>query len=162
MMATIFGKAELNLGSGHLIGALLLTQFIGFPSAILYGKLTTRTGAKKAILLGIVGYIIIILYAWRMTDAWQFWVLASAVGLLQGGVQAISRSFYSILIPQEKAAEYFGFFAISSKFASILGPLLFAIIGDVTGSTRNSILSIVVFFILGGVLLLTVKEPKNA
>ena len=162
MMATIFGKAELNLGSGHLIGALLLTQFIGFPSAILYGKLATRTGAKKSILWGIAGYIIIILYAWQMTEAWQFWVLASAVGLLQGGVQAISRSFYSNLIPQDKASEYFGFFAISSKFASILGPLLFAVIGDITGSTRNSILSIVIFFILGGLLLLTVKEPKNA
>lgn len=162
LMATVFGKAELGLESGHLIGALLLTQFIGFPGSIFYGKLAEKLSPKKALLIGIAGYIAIVLYAWRMTETWQFWVLASAVGLLQGGVQAISRSFYSVLIPQEHASEYFGFFSISSRFASILGPLVFAVIGDLTGSTRNSILSISVFFIAGGIMLLTVKDPKNA
>ena len=103
-----------------------------------------------------------VLYAWKMTEAWQFWVLAGAVGLLQGGVQAISRSFYSLLIPQEQASEYFGFFSISSRFASILGPLMFALIGDITGNTRNSIISISFFFIAGGIILLTVKDTENA
>lgn len=162
MMATVFGKAELGLGSGHLIGALLLTQFIGFPGSILYGRLAAKVGPKRSLLIGIAGYLAIVLYAWRMTESWQFWILAGAVGLLQGGVQAISRSFYSVLIPQEHASEYFGFFSISSKFASILGPLIFALIGDVTGSARNSILSISVFFVAGGVMLLFVKDPDYA
>lgn len=161
MMATVFGKAELGLDSSHLIGALLLTQFIGFPGSIYYGKLATRLGSKKMLLIGLGGYIAIVLYAWRMTETWQFWILAGAVGLLQGGVQAISRSFYSVLIPQEHSSEYFGFFSISSRFASILGPLMFALIGDITGSTRNSILSISVFFIAGGIMLLTVKDPEH-
>jgi len=162
MMATIFGKAELGIGSGHLIGALLLTQFVGAPGSVMYGKMAQRTGSKNALLIGIAGYIAIILYAWRMTQPWQFWVVAAAVGLLQGGVQAISRSFYSVLIPREKASEYFGFFSISSRFASILGPLVFAVIGDVTGSTRNSIVAIAVFFAVGGILLLTVRDGENA
>ncbi len=161
MMATVFGKAELGLTSGHLIGALLLTQFIGFPGSIYYGKLATRIGAKKSLLGGISAYTLIVFYAWRMTEAWQFWILAGAVGLLQGGVQAISRSFYSVLIPKEHASEYFGFFSISSRFASILGPLLFAIIGDLTGSTRNSIVAISIFFITGGFMLFTVKDPEH-
>lgn len=162
IMATVFGKAELGLESSHLIGALLLTQFIGFPAAILYGKLAARFGSKNSLLAGIAGYIAIVLYAWKMTETWQFWVLAGAVGLLQGGIQAISRSYYSVLIPQKNASEYFGFFSISSRFASILGPLVFAVIGDITGSTRNSILSISVFFVAGGILLLTVKDQKHA
>lgn len=162
MMATVFGKAELGLGSGHLIAALLLTQLIGVPGSVLYGKFAAKIGSKKALLTGITCYIGVVLYAWKMTEAWQFWVLAGAVGLLQGGVQAISRSFYSLLIPQNQASEYFGFFSISSRFASILGPLLFAVIGDLTGSTRNSIISISVFFIAGGIILLTVKDTKNA
>ena len=162
MMATVFGKAELGLGSGHLIAALLLTQLIGVPGSILYGRFAAKIGSKKALLTGIACYIGVVLYAWKMTEAWQFWVLAGAVGMLQGGVQAISRSFYSLLIPQERASEYFGFFSISSRFASILGPLLFAVIGDLTGSTRNSIISISVFFIAGGIILLTVKDTENA
>ena len=162
MMATVFGKAELGLESGHLIAALLLTQLIGVPGSILYGRFAAKTGSKKALLIGIACYIAVVLYAWKMTEAWQFWVLAGAVGLLQGGVQAISRSYYSLLIPQEKASEYFGFFSISSRFASILGPLMFAVIADITGSTRNSIISISVFFIAGGVILLTVKDTENA
>ncbi len=162
MMATVFGKAELGLDSSHLIGALLLTQFIGFPGSILYGRLAAQLGSKKTLLAGIAGYLAIVVYAWKMTETWQFWVLAAAVGLLQGGVQAISRSFYSVLIPKEHASEYFGFFSISSRFASILGPLLFAVIGDLTGSTRNSIISISVFFIAGGIMLLTVKDSEHA
>jgi UMF1 family MFS transporter len=162
MMAAIFGKAELGLSSSHLIGALLLTQFIGAPGSILYGKMTEKTGSKNALLIGIAGYIAIIMYAWKMTQAWQFWVVAATVGLLQGGVQAISRSFYSRLLPAEKASEYFGFFSISSRFASILGPLMFAVVGDVTGSTRNSIIAISAFFVAGGLMLLTVRDVKSA
>jgi UMF1 family MFS transporter len=162
LMATVFGKAELGLGTTDLIGALLLTQFIGVPGSILYGRIAEAVGSKKSLLWGIAGYIIIIVYAWRMTAAWQFWLIAGAIGLLQGGVQAISRSFYSRLIPAEQSSEYFGFFSISSRFASILGPLMFALIGDITGSTRNSIIAISLLFIAGGIVLLTVKEENIA
>lgn len=162
LMATVFGKAELGLETSDLIGALLLTQFIGVPGSILYGKLAGVFGSKKLLLYGIACYTAIVVYAWRMTESWQFWVLAGAVGLLQGGIQAISRSFYTRLIPSEQSSEYFGFFSISSRFASILGPLMFALIGDITGSTRNSILAISVLFIAGGIMLLTVKEEKVA
>jgi MFS transporter, UMF1 family len=158
MMATVFGKAELGLDTGDLLGALLMTQFIGVPGSILYGRFAQRYGSKLSIMGGIAGYLAIIVYAWKMTSAWQFWVLAGAVGLLQGGIQAISRSFYSRLIPPKQTSEYFGFFSVSSRFASIFGPLMFAVIGDLTGSTRNSILAMSVFFVAGGIVLLTVKE----
>ena len=162
LMATVFGKAELGLETSDLIGALLLTQFIGVPGSILYGRLAVAFGTKKLLLYGIAGYTAIVVYAWKMTESWQFWVLAGAVGLLQGGIQAISRSFYSRLIPKDQASEYFGFFSISSRFASIFGPLMFALIGDITGSTRNSILAISILFVSGGIILLTVKEEKVA
>lgn len=162
LMATVFGRAELGLGMSDLIGALLLTQFIGVPGSLLYGKLAEAFGAKKSLLYGIAGYIAIVVYAFRMTESWQFWILAGAVGLLQGGIQAISRSFYSRLIPGEQSSEYFGFFSISSRFASIFGPLMFALTGDITGSTRNSILAISLFFIAGGAVLLSVKEEEIA
>ncbi len=162
LMATVFGKAELGLDTADLIGALLLTQFIGVPGSLVYGWFAARVGSKRSLLAGIAGYIAVVIYAWRMTDSWQFWVVAGVVGLLQGGIQAISRSFYSKLIPAAQSAEYFGFFSISSRFASILGPLIFAVIGDLTGSTRNSILAISVLFIAGGITLLSVKDEQNA
>lgn len=162
LMATVFGKAELGLGTSDLIGALLLTQFIGVPGSLLYGRLAKKVGAKGSILAGIAGYTAIVLYAWKMTQSWQFWILAGSVGLLQGGIQAISRSFYSRLIPSEQSSEYFGFFSISSRFASIAGPLMFAVIGDLTGSTRNSILAISVLFVAGALVLLAVKEERIA
>lgn len=162
LMATVFGKAELGLATSDLIGALLLTQFIGVPGSLLYGKLAGVFGAKKSLLYGIAGYTAIVVYAWKMTESWQFWVLAGAVGLLQGGIQAISRSFYSRIIPAEQSSEYFGFFSISSRFASIFGPLMFALIGDITGSTRNSILAVSILFLAGALVLFTVKEDKVA
>lgn len=161
LMATVFGRAELGLDSGDLIGALLLTQFVGVPGSLLYGRLAERIGARRSILAGIIGYTAVVLYAWRMTEARQFTLLAIVVGLLQGGIQAISRSFYSRLIPQDQSSEYFGFFSVSSRFASIFGPLIFALISDLTGSGRNSILAITAFFIAGGILLLTVRDPER-
>ncbi|PIE53630.1 MFS transporter [Candidatus Fermentibacteria bacterium] len=162
MMATVFGKAELGLKTSDLIGALLLTQFIGVPGSVAYGRLAEKTGARRSILMGIAVYLAVVIYAWRMTEAWQFWIVAGVVGLLQGGIQAISRSFYSRLIPAEHSAEYFGFFSVSSRFASIIGPLMFALTGDLTGSTRNSILVISVLFAAGAIVLLSVRNSDNA
>jgi UMF1 family MFS transporter len=112
------------------------------------------------IAVGIAGYLAIVLYAFRMQEAWEFWVLAGAVGLFQGGIQAVSRSFFSTMVPEGMNAEYFGFFSISTRFASIFGPLLFALVRDLTGSARGSILSLAVLFLAGGALLATVKREE--
>ena len=162
MMATVYGKAELGLGSGHLIGALLMTQAIGVPGSLIYGWMAKRFGSKKMLFAGIAGYIVIIFYAFWMRKAIDFWILAGMVGLFMGGLQAVSRGFYSRLIPEGMNAEYFGFFSISQRFASIFGPLMFALINDLTGSSRLSILSLLVLFVAGGLVLKTVRNPENA
>ncbi len=161
MMATIYGKAELGLDSGHLIGALLLTQAVGVPGSLIYGWMAKRFGAKKMLYVGIAGYIVVIFYAFWMRKAIDFWILAGMVGLFMGGLQSVSRGFYSRMIPEGMNAEYFGFFSISQRFASIFGPLMFAIINDLTGSSRLSILSLLVLFAAGGLVLKTVRNPEN-
>jgi MFS transporter, UMF1 family len=162
MMATIYGKAELGLDSGHLIGALLMTQAIGVPGSLIYGWLAKRYGSKRMLYAGISGYIVIIFYAFWMKSTTDFWVLAGLVGLFMGGLQAVSRAFYSKMIPDGMNAEYFGFFSISQRFASIFGPLMFALINDLTGSSRLSILSLLVLFVAGGLVLKTVRSPENS
>jgi len=161
MMATIYGKAELGLGSGHLIGALLLTQAIGVPASLIYGVMAKRFGSKRMLYAGIAGYIVIIFYAFWMKKAIDFWILAGMVGLFMGGLQAVSRGFFSRLIPEGMNAEYFGFFSISQRFTSIFGPLMFALINDLTGSSRLSILSLLILFASGGLVLKTVRSPEN-
>jgi len=161
MMATIYGKAELGLDSGHLIGALLLTQAIGVPGSLIYGHLARKFGSRKMLFAGIGGYIVIIMYAFWMKKALDFWILAGMVGLFMGGLQAVSRGFYSRMIPPGMNAEYFGFFSVSQRFASIFGPLMFALINDITGSSRLSILSMLILFIAGGLILRTVKNPEG-
>ena len=111
--------------------------------------------------VGICAYLGILLYAFKMNTAADFWLLAGTVGLFMGGLQAVSRSFFSRLIPQDMNAEYFGFFSVSQRFASIFGPLIFAVITDLTGSSRLSILSLAVLFIAGGAVLKAVKEPGS-
>jgi UMF1 family MFS transporter len=160
IMAAIFGKVELGIDTGHLIGALLLTQAVGVPGSILFGRMTGKFGAKRMLLAGIAAYIVIILFAFRMQTATEFYVLAGAVGLFQGGIQAVSRSFYASMIPQGMNAEYFGFFSISTRFASIAGPLIFAVIGDLTGNIRLSILALAIIFLAGGRVLMGVREKE--
>ena len=162
MMATIYGKTELGLSSGTLIGALLLTQIVGVPGSLLFGRLARKYGSKQMLFVGIIAYVFIILYAFWMKKALDFWILAGIVGLFMGGLQAVSRGFYSKLIPDGMSAEYFGFFSISQRFASIFGPLMFALINDITGSSRLSILSLVILFLAGGLVLVKVKTPEEA
>lgn len=161
MMATVYGKAELGLGSGHLIGALLLTQLVGVPGSLLYGRLAKGFGARRMIFVGIAGYAGIIAYAFWMRTATDFWILAGTVALFMGGIQAVSRGYYSRLIPSGMNAEYFGFFSISNRFTSIFGPLLFAAVNDITGSARLSILSLLLLFLAGGLVLRTVNDPNG-
>ena len=159
VMAVIFG-AEVNIGQSTLIGAILAVQFIGFPFTILYGRLPKRLGTKNSILVGLVVYTVIAIGGYFLRTALHFWILAFLVGMVQGGTQALSRSLFGSMIPRFRTAEFFGFYDVSSKFAGILGPLLFGIVGQVTGSSRLSIISLIVFFVGGGLLLMRV-DPRE-
>jgi len=160
-LAIIYG-AELGISTAALLGALLATQFIGIPFTILFGKMSKKIGTKNSIYVGLMVYTLISILAFFITTAIHFWILAIMVGTVQGGTQALSRSYFCTMIPKEKSAEFFGFYGMSSKFAGIFGPLLFAIVGTMTGSSRYGIVSIVIFFILGMILLSFVNEKENA
>jgi UMF1 family MFS transporter len=151
-MAGIYGT-EIGIGQGALIGSILLVQFIGIPFAFLFGMLADVIGAKRSILIGLVIYGVISLLGFYMKTALHFLILACLVGIVQGGTQALSRSLFASMIPRTRAAEFFGFFSVFEKFAGILGPLVFALTVAVTGSSRNAILSVIVFFIVGAALL---------
>jgi UMF1 family MFS transporter len=154
-MSTLFGT-QIGIDQGSLIGALLLVQFLGVPAAFLFGAIAGRVGAKPAILASLVVYTIVSVLGFRMQTAGDFFVLAGLVGLVQGGSQALSRSVFASLVPKAHAAEFFGFFAVFEKFAGIFGPLLFSAAVLVTGSNRAAILSVILFFVAGGLLLVTV------
>jgi UMF1 family MFS transporter len=146
----------LGLEQASLITALLLTQFVAFPAALAFGALGSRIGPRPAILLGLGVYLAALVYAWRfLEDSGDFYVLAVAIGLVQGGVQSLSRSLYARLIPPSKTAEFFGFFNMVGKFATIFGPLLIAFTPKLLpGATeRDGILSLSLLFGLGGFLL---------
>ena len=156
-MATAYG-VEIGIQSKDLILAILLTQFVGIPFTILFGNITRTLKTKYAILIALSVYIGITIWGAFMKSALEFYILALLVGTVQGGVQSLSRSLYSRIIPQEKSAQFFGLYALSSKFSSVLGPLLFGLVAQFTGSGRNSIFVLVIFFIVGGLLLLKVKK----
>lgn len=159
-MATIYG-AEIGIGMTDLIGALLLVQFVGIPCSLLFGRFSSKIGTKQAIMLGLGWYALITIAAYFMSAPWQFWVLALMVGMVQGGTQALSRSLFGLMAPKARSAEFFGFYDISSKFAGIVGPTLFALVGQLTGSSRLGIVALIVFFIGGIVLLGRVDEKEG-
>jgi UMF1 family MFS transporter len=154
-MGTLFGT-QVGIDQGSLIAALLLVQFIGVPSAFAFGAVARRIGAKTAILISLAIYTAISVIAFRMRTATDFFVLAGLVGLVQGGSQALSRSLFASLIPKDRTAEFFGFFAVSEKFAGIFGPLLFSLAVAVTHEPRTAILSVILFFVAGAALLVKV------
>ncbi len=151
-MATIYGSG-IGIGMTDLIGALLLTQFAGIPFSLLFGKFSSRVGTRRAIAIGLAWYVLITIAGYFMSRAWHFWVLALMVGMVQGGTQALSRSLFGMMAPKARSAEFFGFYDVSSKFSGIAGPALFAVVGQLTGSSRLSILAVIAFFIVGLVLL---------
>jgi UMF1 family MFS transporter len=159
-MATIYG-AEIGIGQTSLIGALLLTQFVGIPFSLLFGRFGRQVGTKRSIVIGLGCYTFISIGGYFMSQAWHFWVLAFAVGMVQGGTQALSRSLFGVMAPKAKSAEFFGFYDVSAKFAGILGPALFAVVGQLAGSSRLSIISLIVFFVAGGWLLTRVDEQAG-
>lgn len=158
-MATSYGT-ELNIDSTQLILALLATQFVAFPSALAYGRLATRFGSKRLLLVAIAAYFCITLFAsFFLHNALEFWILAIAVGLFQGGIQALSRSEFGKLIPKEHANEYYGFFDIFGKYAAIIGTFLVSFFAQLTGSASLGVLSLAILFVLGFVLLW--RMPEN-
>ena len=151
-MATAYGS-EIGIGMTDLIGALVLTQAVGIPFAILFGRLARRTGPKPAILLALVVYLIISVFGFFLSTAPQFYVLAGLVGTVQGGAQALSRSLFASMVPRHRTGEFFGFYSSSGKLAGVAGPLVFGLVSQGTGTSRLGILSLVVFFAVGGWLL---------
>ena len=156
-MAVDYGVA-LGLPSSSLLAALLLTQFVAFPSALALGWLGNRWGPKRGILLCIVVYLSATLYAYFLDTVVEFFGLAVVVGLVQGGVQSLSRSLFGRLVPEGRGGEFFGFFNLMGKFASFLGPMLIASVALITGDSRLSVTSLVVLFIAGGLVLLKVPS----
>jgi UMF1 family MFS transporter len=157
-MAVDYGAA-LGFESSDLILALLLVQFVGFPAAIAYGWMGQRIGAKRGLLFGIAAYCGITVWGATLTGRGEFYALAVAIGLVQGGVQALSRSYYARLIPPGQEAEFFGFYNIFGKFAAVIGPLLLGWVTMVSGDHRLGLLSVLLLLVLGGLLLWRVEEP---
>lgn len=158
-MATTYG-GEVGIGQTDMILALLLTQFVAFPCAILSGVLAGKVGSLKLIKFYIVVYAFACILGYRMSQAWEFWLLAVVVGMAQGGIQSLSRAYFGKMIPKEEATEYFGFFDIFGKFADFFGPLIISFCAFAFGSSRSGVLALIILFIIGFVLLN--KIPKDS
>jgi len=178
-MAVDYGLS-LGFQSNDLIVALLIVQFVGFPAALVFGKLGQKWGVRKAIYLAIATYMGVTIWGTMMTQKHEFYILAIVIGLVQGGIQALSRSYYSRLIPKDKAVEFYGFYNMLGKFAVIIGPALMAIVGLIVRrmlmptsptpeqltavgqlASRWSIASILILFLLGAILFYFVDEEKG-
>lgn len=160
LMAVDYGKA-LGFATGDLILALLVVQFVGFPATIAFGHLGRRLGTKTGILIAIGIYILVICWGATIGAAWEFYVLAVAIGLVQGGIQSLSRAYYARLIPPAQAAELFGFYNMLGKFAAIIGPVMVGWVVLLTDSHRVGILSLLILFI-GGAMLLAFVDAGRA
>jgi UMF1 family MFS transporter len=159
-VAVAFGDV-IGIRQIDLLLALLLTQTVAVPCSLLFGPLGRCLGAKRAILLGLAAYTIACPLGFFMQTVAHFFALSVVVGLVQGGTQALSRSLFATMVPRARSAEFFGFFSTGEKFAGIVGPFLFGLIAQVGGSSRWSILSITIFFVVGAALLLRVNESEG-
>ena len=160
LMATDYGKS-LGFDTNKLIVALLITQFVGFPAALVFGKIGERIGAKTGIFIGLAVYLGVTTWGYFMKHANEFFGMAIVIGLVQGGVQSLSRSLYARLIPRDKAGEFFGFYNMLGKFAAVLGPAIMGTVGKLTGSPRLAIFAIAGLFIAGGALLSRVRVEQS-
>lgn len=159
-MATVYGT-EIGIPQSALIAAILLVQFVGIPCSFLFGNLAGRIGAKSAIFLALAVYTLVSVIGYFMTTALHFYLLAILVGIVQGGSQALSRSLFASMIPRSRSSEFFAFFAVCEKFAGILGPATFAWMIMATGSSRNALIAVTVFFVVGGLLLAFVNVAEG-
>ncbi|MCJ7696209.1 MAG: MFS transporter, partial [Anaerolineaceae bacterium] len=158
-MAVAFGT-DLGFGSTVLIGTLLMVQFVAAPFAILFGKISKKLGVKKSITLSLVIYAFIAIIGYFMSKEWHFILLGLGVATVQGGSQALSRSLVGSLMPKSKSAEFYGFFSVSEKFNTVIGPLLFSIVNQLTDNSKLAIISLVLFFV-GGIIMLTKVNIKR-
>jgi UMF1 family MFS transporter len=159
-MAAVYG-AEVGIDSNAQIAAFVMVQFVGVPFSFLFGMLAGRIGAKPAIFLSVVVYTIVSIIGYFLATVLQFFVLAFLVGMVQGGSQALSRSLFARMIPRHKSSEYFGFFSIFEKFSGIAGPLVFAASISLFGNSRAAVLTIILFFILGAIVLTRVNVSEG-
>jgi len=159
-MSSVYG-AEVGIDTNLQIAAFVMVQFVGIPFAFLFGSLGARIGTKRCIFIAIGVYIVAAVLAYFMTSVVHFFVLAFLVAMVLGGSQALSRALFSRLIPQDRTSEFFGFFAVSERFATIMGPVLFFISATLTGSSRSAIIGIVILFIAGGFVLSLVDEEEG-
>ncbi len=159
-MAVIYGKGELGLSATSLMVTLLLVQVVAIGGALIFGKIANRIGAKRAVMVSLVLWSGVVIYGYFIQTATEFFVLGMVVGLVLGGTQALSRSFYGAMIPEQASAEFYGFFSVFSKFSAIWGPITFGLIRQITGTARLAIISLMVFFIVGLILLSFVNEEK--
>ena len=158
-MATVFGDS-CGLGSMDMMVILLIVQIVAFPFAILYGKLAGKFGAHRMILVGIATYIVVCAVGYNLQEMSDFLILAVLVGTAQGGIQALSRSFYGRIVPAETANEFFGFFDVFGKFSAVIGPALFGIVAQLTGVTHYGALAVMGMFILGGAIMIFLVPQK--
>ena len=158
-MAVDYGLA-IGFEPSDLLTALLITQFVGFPAALVFGQVGDRHGPKKGIMIALVVYIIIVFWAWRMDSPWEFHALAVVIGLVQGGIQSLSRSLYARLIPRDRAGMFYGVYNMLGKFAAVIGPLLVGAVAAASGDSRLGILAVLLLFVAGFVVLqrVTVEE----
>ncbi|WP_404456525.1 MFS transporter [Oceanobacillus kapialis] len=159
-MSTAYGT-DVGVSSTVLLVVLLVTQIVAAPFAVLYGKLADRYSAKSMLNVGIVVYTIVCIYGYFLETAFDFWVLAMLVATSQGGIQALSRSYFAKLVPKKNANEFFGFYNIFGKFASVSGPILVGATAQITGQTNAGILSLIVLFIIGMIILNFVPSDKE-
>ncbi|MEE4260547.1 MAG: MFS transporter [Bacteroidales bacterium] len=151
-MAVAFGT-DLGFGTMILIGTLLMVQFVAAPFSILFGKLSKKLGIKKSITLSLLVYTLVAIFGYFMTEEWHFLLLGFGVAMVQGGSQALSRSLVGQLMPKSKTAEFYGFFSVSEKFNTVVGPFVMALITQLTGDGRWGIVSLVIFFVMGIIML---------
>ncbi|WML56262.1 MFS transporter [Neobacillus sp. PS2-9] len=159
-MSTAYGS-DLGIDSTNLLIILFATQVVAAPFAVLYGRLADKFKSKTMLLVGIFVYIVICTYAYFLKTTLDFWILAMLVASSQGGIQALSRSYFAKLVPKESSNEFFGFYSIFFKFAAILGPFLVGFTAQMTGNTNSGVFSLIVLFIIGGIILLRVPEAED-
>lgn len=159
-MSTAYGS-DLGISSTNLLVILFVTQVVAAPFAILYGKLSDRFTGKKMLYIGIIIYIIVCIYAYFLKTTLDFWILAMLIATSQGGIQSLSRSYFAKLVPKANSNEFFGFYNIFGKFASIMGPLLVGAIAQMTGHSNMGVFSLIILFLVGIAVLARVPEPKK-
>lgn len=158
-MATSYGK-DVGVSDTNLVLALLLTQIVAFPFAILFGRLSKKVNTRKLIEICIFGYSLIVLFALQLDKAWEFWFLAVCVAMFQGAIQALSRSYFARLVPKDNSNEFFGFFDIFGKGAAFTGTLLMGIVTQLTGSSTYGVGALLILFVIGFIFLKQI--PREA